>query len=134
MCSNNHSRAYSLIHPQHHASVLLSRFICDHKHWDSGRLCYIKSTSRTNGKRRGDYYRALQRNIIPFSNPVTLQSQVIVKCSPQKSSFFNFFLLNSIIYLFIAFFIGPHIWYMEVPRLGVKLELQLPAYTTAIVT
>ena len=25
----------------------------------------------------------------------------------------------------------PHLWHMEVPRLGVELELQLPAYTTA---
>ena len=27
--------------------------------------------------------------------------------------------------------LGPHLLYMEVPRLGVKSELQLPAYTTA---
>ena len=26
---------------------------------------------------------------------------------------------------------GPYPWHIEVPRLGVKLELQLPAYTTA---
>ena len=26
---------------------------------------------------------------------------------------------------------GEHLQHMEVPRLGVKLELQLPAYTTA---
>ena len=32
---------------------------------------------------------------------------------------------------FFFFFLGPHLWHMEVPRLGVKLELQLPAYTTA---
>ena len=25
----------------------------------------------------------------------------------------------------------PYLWHMEVPRLGVKLELQLSAYTTA---
>ena len=25
----------------------------------------------------------------------------------------------------------PHLWYMEIPRLGVKSELQLLAYTTA---
>ena len=29
------------------------------------------------------------------------------------------------------FFLGPHPWHMEVPRLGIKSELQLPAYTTA---
>ena len=27
--------------------------------------------------------------------------------------------------------LGLHAWHMEVPKLGVKLELQLPAYTTA---
>ena len=33
---------------------------------------------------------------------------------------------------FLPFFGGPHLWHMEVPRLGTELELQLPAYTTAI--
>ena len=33
------------------------------------------------------------------------------------------------IYLFIYLFLGPHLWHVEVPRLGVKLELQLQAYT-----
>ena len=32
------------------------------------------------------------------------------------------------------FFLGPHLWHMEVPRLGVQSELQLPAYTTATAT
>ena len=35
---------------------------------------------------------------------------------------------------FFFVFLGPHPWHMEVPRLGVKSELQLPAYTTATVT
>ena len=38
------------------------------------------------------------------------------------------------IYLFIYYFLGQHSRHMEVPRLGVKSELQLrelPAYTTA---
>ena len=30
----------------------------------------------------------------------------------------------------IFFFLGLHLWHMEVPRLGVELELQPPAYTT----
>ena len=30
----------------------------------------------------------------------------------------------------IFFFLGLHPWLMEVPRLGVQLELQLPAYAT----
>ena len=36
------------------------------------------------------------------------------------------------IYLFI--FLGSHPWHTEVPRLGVKSELQLWTYTTAIAT
>ena len=35
------------------------------------------------------------------------------------------------IYLFISF-LGPHLQHMEVPRLGVELELQPLAYTTTI--
>ena len=31
-------------------------------------------------------------------------------------------------------FLGPNPWHMEVSRLGVELELQLPAYTTATVS
>ena len=31
----------------------------------------------------------------------------------------------------IFFFLGPHLRRMEIPRLGVKWELQLPAYATA---
>ena len=36
-------------------------------------------------------------------------------------------------YLF-PFFLGPRLQHMEVPRLGIKLELQLPAYTRATAT
>ena len=32
------------------------------------------------------------------------------------------------------FFLGLHLQHMEVPRLGTELELQLPAYTTAMAT
>ena len=30
---------------------------------------------------------------------------------------------------FLGVFLGPHLWHMEVPGLGIELELQLPAYT-----
>ena len=43
--------------------------------------------------------------------------------------FFCFLLL----FLFFVF-LGPHLQHMEVPMLGVELELQLPAYTTATAT
>ena len=35
------------------------------------------------------------------------------------------------IYLFLLLFLGPLLQHVKVPRLGVELELQLPAYTTA---
>ena len=37
----------------------------------------------------------------------------------------------TVMFLFFAFFWGPHLWHMEFPRLEVKSELQLPAYTRA---
>ena len=33
--------------------------------------------------------------------------------------------------IFLCVILGPHPWHMEVPRLRVESELQLPAYTTA---
>ena len=36
--------------------------------------------------------------------------------------------------LFIFAFLGPHPWHMDLPRLGVKLKLQPPAYATATAT
>ena len=44
--------------------------------------------------------------------------------------------INSFIILSILFFcfLGPHLWHMEAPRLGVESELQLPIYTTATAT
>ena len=36
--------------------------------------------------------------------------------------------------IFFFFFLWPHLWHVEFPGLGVELELQLPAYTTAAAT
>ena len=38
---------------------------------------------------------------------------------------------SRICFSFFFLFLGPHMQHMEVPRLGVECELQLPAYTTA---
>ena len=49
--------------------------------------------------------------------------------SPKGSlyrSFAHFFFV-----VVVFFFLGPHPWHVEVPRLGVESELQLPTYTTA---
>ena len=45
--------------------------------------------------------------------------------TPRSVAFFFFFQF---------FFLGPHPWHMDSPRLGVLLELQLPACTTATAT
>ena len=37
----------------------------------------------------------------------------------------------SAVMAFFLCFLGPHLQHMEVPRLGVELELQLPGYATA---
>ena len=44
----------------------------------------------------------------------------------------QYYLLNY--YFYFLAFLGPHLWHMEVPRPGVELELELPAYTTATAT
>ena len=49
--------------------------------------------------------------------------------------FWDFYEEQVFIYLFIYFvFLGPHLWHMEGPRLGIESELQLLTYTTATAT
>ena len=52
-----------------------------------------------------------------------------------KTLFFTHSICNIITIHFSAdfffLFVGLHLWLVEVPRLGVKSELQLPSYTTA---
>ena len=47
---------------------------------------------------------------------------------------FYFILFYLPLFLFLFFFLGPHLQHMEVPRLRVESELQLPAYTPATAT
>ena len=47
-----------------------------------------------------------------------------LSAAAASSSSFFFFLLSFV-------FLGPYPWHMEVPRLGVQSELQLPTCTTA---
>ena len=68
------------------------------------------------------------------------QLELISKLTPYSVSctrgynvailYFDFLKFYLFIYLFLSFF-APHLWHMEVPRIGVKLELQPPAYTIA---
>ena len=50
---------------------------------------------------------------------------------PTNSAYPAFPRLSFYFYLFIYLFLGMHLQHMEIPRLGVKSELQLQAYTTA---
>ena len=59
-----------------------------------------------------------------FGDGVGIKSQKF--CSRASHSLFFFF--------FFLFLLRLHLRHMEVPRLGVKLELQLPAYATARAT
>ena len=43
-------------------------------------------------------------------------------------------LRQTIFFFFFFVFLGPYLRHMEVSRLGVELELQQPAYTTATAT
>ena len=62
----------------------------------------------------------------------------------QEATVLTFFLQGSLLpppwhfsgccCFFSFFFLGLHTWHMEVSRLGVESELQLPAYTTATAT
>ena len=49
----------------------------------------------------------------------------------MKTAFTAILWVSFSFFLFFSF-LGPHPWHMEVPRLGGKSELQLPAYTTAL--
>ena len=70
--------------------------------------------------------------ILGFLNFITIDILGQTVLVSGKGLFCEFFLF--IFYFFFAFFClfsGLHPWHMEVPRLGVQLELQLPAYAIA---
>ena len=58
-----------------------------------------------------------------------------VSAIPARQSWDTFQLLKPFYFYFVFFcFLGPRPQHMEVPRLGVSSELQLPTYTTATAT
>ena len=68
---------------------------------------------------------------IPLPPPSPLATASLLSMSVSLSLLCRWVHLCHILFLV---FLGPHPRHMEVPRLGVKLELQLPAYTTATAT
>ena len=65
------------------------------------------------------FYIQVYKNIVLFS-PIYLKFFFLF-----QSQHFNCFLFVCLFY-----FLGPHLWHMEVPKLGIESELQLPAYAT----
>ena len=59
---------------------------------------------------------------------------IVVDVILNRITFLLSLSLFFILFYFIFSFLGPHPWHMEVPRLRVKSELQLPAYPTATAT
>ena len=52
-----------------------------------------------------------------------------MKFMPQEAVIFAKIIYFGGFCLFVFCFLGSRVWHLEVPRLGVELELQLPAYT-----
>ena len=48
--------------------------------------------------------------------------------------FYSIFGFVFCLFVCLFCFLGLHLWHMEVPRLGIKLELQLLAYAAAAAT
>ena len=67
---------------------------------------------------------------------VTKRTEQLSSKVPYNSEIISFFFLFFFVSFFLFFFhlfLGPHWQHMEVPRLEVKLELQLPTYAIATV-
>jgi len=82
---------------------------------------HLGGSSRTGATRRSTAHHPTTKDILQhiLQDPVTPHPQYF-SCSTILSLSLSFF-----------FFKGPHSRHMEVPRLGVESELQLPAYTIA---
>ena len=89
-------------------------------------MCLLQTTSATAQKGMGTY--SFMKARIPY---VTSKSRLWPvsyslwgKGEPNIAFYF-------ILFYFILNFLGPHLQYMEIPRLGVKLKLQLLVCTAA---
>ena len=70
--------------------------------------------------------------LLPLFGPESHEEACSLVAPVQNNNIFTFFFLSFAFFFFG--FLWSHLWHMEVPRLGVKSELQLPAYTTATAT
>ena len=111
--------------------------------WRHSPGCAVHWISASDGKARWPsgvtavHFRAFeQKQMNTCTSPPVL-------CSPRKKEILQFLLVSNcsptfrigryFFFFFFGFF-GPHPWHMEIPRLGVASELQLPAHATATAT
>ena len=78
------------------------------------------------------------RDIIKFASPETentcySEREKVIRLETRGIGF-GYILFLLLLLLLLLTFLGLQIQHMEVPRLGVELELQLPAYTMATAT
>ena len=82
-------------------------------------------------KRGINMYTNMSTNIELLRSPLESNKMLYINYAQIKNKWWTA-MQNCFLYCFVLFcFLGLHLWHMEVPRLGVKLELQLPAYATA---
>ena len=60
-----------------------------------------------------------------------MRSQKLQCLAPGKTYYYHHYYYY---YYYYYCFLGPQTWHMEVPRLGVELELKVPTYITATAT
>ena len=82
------------------------------------------------------YFCFVSDTVLYVSNVV---NSIYLLIESQSLQFLKVFLCDMKLILcelliYIFFFLGPHLWHMEVPRLRVKSKLWLPAYATATAT
>ena len=100
----------------------------------------INTLSSKNHVRRGRAGREREGMRVCALEPTTVHtfppSSPTRSQTPEADTSFLWVLFFCFVLFFSFFFflLEPHPWHMEVPRLGVKLDLQLLAYTTATAT
>ena len=72
--------------------------------------------------------------VIPYTSECICPSQALSPSLPFYLSSLATISLYEILNFFFFCFLGLHHWHVEVPKLGVELELQLPPYPTATAT
>ena len=69
--------------------------------------------------------------VLQKSSKISLWTFLEEETKPCPKAVLLFLFLFLFLFFFLLYFLGSHLWHMEVPRLGVTSELQLPVYTPA---